>query len=392
MDNIKNDILKLKDEVIDLRRDFHKHPELNFKEKRTAKIVENYLKEIGLEVKTGIAKTGVVGLLRGKANGLTILLRADMDALPLQELNNVPYKSVNNGIMHACGHDGHTAMLLVAAKILSRYKDKIKGNIKFVFQPSEEKSPGGAIKMIQQGVMENPVVDKAFGLHLATMFDTGTIGIKDGVFTAEADEFTITIKGKGGHGAYPHTAIDPVVVASHIVIGLQSIVSREIDPLDSVVVTIGEIHAGDAFNIIPETAILTGTVRSLNKNTAKEVSEKIKRISKNIASAYKTKASLKYIFGYPPIINSKKETEIVENIAKEIVGSQNVFKAPVSMGGEDMSYFLEKANGSFYWLGAGNKAKGLNKPHHNPYFDFDEEALIIGVEMHVNVALHYLLI
>ncbi len=385
--DIKEEVLSLKDELVSLRRDFHKHPELGFNEKRTAGIVENYLKDCGLEVKSGVAKTGVVGLLKGKEGGQTVLLRADMDALPIEELNNVPYKSVNKGIMHACGHDGHTAMLLVAAKVLSRHRDEIKGNVKFVFQPSEEKDPGGAIKMIEEGVMENPHVDKAFGLHLGNMIPAGIIGIKEGVMTAEADRFKIEIKGKGGHGAYPHTSVDPVVIASQIVMSLQTIVSREINPINPIVITVGKIHSGDVFNVIPESAELLGTVRTLDKNLAKTIPEKIERIAKNTAAAFRGEAKTEYAFGYPPLINSKEETQYVISVARNVVGEKRVIKTPVSMGGEDMAYFLEKAKGAFFWLGSMNKEKGLDKPHHSAYFDFDEDVMSIGVEMHVKIAL-----
>ncbi|MCD6427125.1 MAG: amidohydrolase [Caldisericaceae bacterium] len=385
--DIKEEVLSLKDELVSLRRDFHKHPELGFNEKRTAGIVENYLKDCGLEVKSGVAKTGVVGLLKGKEGGQTVLLRADMDALPIEELNNVPYKSVNKGIMHACGHDGHTAMLLVAAKVLSRHRDEIKGNVKFVFQPSEEKDPGGAIKMIEEGVMENPHVDKAFGLHLGNMIPAGIIGIKEGVMTAEADRFKIEIKGKGGHGAYPHTSVDPVVIASQIVMSLQTIVSREINPINPIVITVGKIHSGDVFNVIPESAELLGTVRTLDKNLAKTIPEKIERIAKNTAAAFRGEAKTEYAFGYPPLINSKEETQYVISVARNVVGEKRVVKTPVSMGGEDMAYFLEKAKGAFFWLGSMNKEKGLDKPHHSAYFDFDEDVMSIGVEMHVKIAL-----
>ena len=390
MDNIKSEIASLKDEVINLRRDFHMHPELGFKEVRTAQIVENYLKALGLDVKTGVAKTGVVGLLKGKEKGKTILLRADMDALPIEEMNDIPYKSINKGVMHACGHDGHTAMLLVAAKVLSHHRDEIKGNIKFVFQPSEEKDPGGAIKMIEEGVMDNPSVDKAYGLHLGNMIPVGIIGIKPGIFTAEADEFSLKITGKGGHGAYPHLSIDPVVISSHIVLALQTIASREIDPINPIVVTIGKIHSGDVFNVIPESAELLGTVRTLSKDIAKTIPEKIERISKNIAKAFRGNAELDYQFGYPPLINDSDETKFVKSIAERVVGKEKVIDVPTSMGGEDMAYFLEKVPGAFYWLGSQNKAKGLDKPHHSAYFNFDEDALPIGVEMHTRIALNAL--
>ncbi len=385
--NIKEEVMALKDEVISLRRDFHKHPELGFQEKRTAQIVENYLKDCGIEVHPHIAKTGVMGILRGSKEGKTVLLRADMDALPIEELNEIPYKSVNKGVMHACGHDGHTAMLLVAAKVLSRHRNEISGSVKFVFQPSEEKTPGGAIKMIEEGVMENPHVDKAFGLHLGNMIPAGIIALREGVMTAEADSFKISITGKGGHGAYPHTSVDPVVIASQTVMALHTIVSREINPINPVVLTIGKIHSGDVFNVIPESAELLGTVRTLDKNIAKTIPERIERIAKNTAQAFRGSAEVQYTFGYPPLINSKEETLYVRSVAKEVVGEKKVIESPVSMGGEDMAYFLERAKGAFFWLGSMNKEKGLDKPHHSAYFNFDEDVLPIGVEMHVRIAL-----
>ncbi len=384
---IKDEIMSLKNEVIRLRRDFHKHPELGFKEHRTSEIVENYLKNCGVEIKSKVAKTGVVGILKGKEPGKTIMLRADMDALPIQEMNDIPYKSVNKNIMHACGHDGHTAMLLVAAKVLSNHKDRIKGTVKFIFQPSEEETPGGAIKMIEEGVMENPHVDKAFGLHLGNMIPAGIIGIKDGVFTAEADTFKIEINGKGGHGAYPHTSVDPIIIAAQTVMGLQTIASREINPIKPIVVTVGKIHSGDVFNVIPEKAELFGTVRTLEKDVAKTVPERIKRIAENTAKSFRGSANTHYSFGYPPLMNNKEETEYVIKIAKRIVSEKNVVKTPVSMGGEDMAYFLEKVPGAFFWLGSMNKEKGLDKPHHSAYFNFDENVLPIGVEMHVKIAM-----
>ena len=390
MDTVRKEVESLKDEVIKLRRDFHMHPELAFKEKRTAKIIENYLKKCGLEVKIGIAKTGVVGLLRGKEKGKTILLRADMDALPIEEMSKIPYKSVNEGVMHACGHDAHTAMLLVAAKILSHHKEEIKGNIKFVFQPSEEKDPGGAAKMIEEGVLEKPHVNRAYGLHLGNMFPCGVVAIKPGIFTAQADRFSIRITGKGGHGAYPHTSVDPVLIASHTVIALQAIVGREVDPLQPAVLTVGKISSGDTFNVIPEYAELLGTVRTLDPKIAHTVSKRIEQISKGVAKTFRGTAELSYHFGYPPIINDSTETKFVQAIVKGVVGAGKIINAPISMGGEDMSYFLKKVPGVFFWLGSQNKKKGLDKPHHSAYFNIDEDVLPIGVEMHVRIAMNNL--
>jgi amidohydrolase len=389
MDKIKEETYSLKEEVIDLRRDFHSHPELGFEEKRTSLIIQRYLKDIGLEV-INIAQTGVVGILRGIKEEKTVLLRADMDALPIEEMNEVSYKSINKGMMHACGHDGHTAMLLVAAKIIAMHREELNGNVKFVFQPSEEKDPGGAIKMIEEGVLENPHVDRAFGLHLGNYFPGGTIVIRKGVFMAEPDRFEINIKGRGGHGAYPHKSTDPILIASHIVVALQSIVSREIDPIDSVVVTVGKISSGDVFNVIPEAAFLEGTVRTLKKEIAQSMPARIERISTNIAKAFGGEATLHYYPGYPPLLNDSESTDFVKQIAEEVVGKENVIEAPISMGGEDMAYFFEHVRGAFFWLGSMNSAKGFDKPHHSAYFDFDEDVLTLGVEMHVRIAMNLL--
>lgn len=381
IDRIREEVEKLKEEVVDIRRDFHKYPELGFEELRTSAIVANYLEELGLDVKQGIAGTGVVGVLRGSGSNRTVLLRADMDALPIEELSDIPYRSQNPGKMHACGHDGHTAILMCTAKVLSRLSDELKGTIKFVFQPSEEKDPGGAIKMIESGVLENPKVDFAYGLHLGTIFDTGKIVIRSGVFMAEADRFIVKVKGKGSHGAYPHMSVDPIVIASNIVLALQTIVSRETDPLDSVVVSVGKISSGDVFNVIPETAYIEGTVRTLRREKAQQVKQSIQRIVQDISLAYGGESELEYNFGYPPLCNDAFEVDFVKGVASEIFGDESVLEAPISMGGEDMSYFLERVPGAFFWLGAGNKDKNRNYPHHSPYFDIDEEALPLGIQI-----------
>lgn len=390
MANLKEEIALLKDEVISIRRELHMYPELGFQEFKTSSLVENYLNELGIEVKTNVAKTGVVGVLYGREASKTALLRADMDALPIEELNEVPYKSRNPGIMHACGHDGHVAMLLVAAKVLSRHRDELSGNVKFIFQPSEEKSPGGAIKMIEEGVLENPHVDYAFGIHLGNMFEKGTIALRKGVFMAEADSFKIVISGIGGHGAYPHASVDPILIASNVVLALQTIVSREINPIDPVVVTVGKINSGDVSNVIPEKAELLGTVRTLNKNISKDMPFKIERIVKSIAEAYRGNAELEYDFGYPPLVNHAEESEFVKRVGELIVGKDKILEAPISMGGEDMAYFLEKVPGAFFWLGSMNKEKGFDKLFHSQYFDFDENVLPIGVEFHTRIAIEIL--
>jgi len=387
MPDLKEEIELFTDEVISIRRNVHMNPEIGFQEFKTSSLIKDYLNEIGLEVRSNIAKTGVVGILHGKDPSRTVLLRADMDALPIEELNEISYKSRNPGVMHACGHDGHVAMLLVAAKVLARHRDKLKGNVKFVFQPSEERDPGGAIEMIEEGVLEKPHVDYAFGMHLGNMFEKGSIALKEGVFMAEADSFKINIDGNGGHAAYPHLSVDPIVIASNIVLSLQTVVSREINPIEPVVVTVGKISSGDAFNVIPEKAELLGTVRTLDRKISEVIPGKIERIIKNIASAYRGSAELEYKFGYPPLINQAEGTKFVKRIAELIVGKENILEAPISMGGEDMAYFLQKVPGAFFWLGSMNKERGLDKPLHSQYFDFDESVLPIGVEFHVRAAL-----
>lgn len=387
MEKIKEEVLGLKEEVIFLRRKFHEQPELGFEEYRTSKFVSEYLKKLGIEVKEGIAKTGVVGFIKGKEEGNTVLLRADMDALPIQEMNEIPYKSKVQNVMHACGHDGHTAILLVAAKILQSHKEELKGNVKLVFQPSEEKDPGGAIKMIDEGVLENPKVNFAYGLHLGSIFERGKIVTRKGIFMAQADRFKLKVTGKGGHGAYPHQTIDPILILSHIIVALQEIVSRETNPLESVVLSFGKISSGDVFNVIPESAEAEGTVRTLSSQKAKEVRDMIERIGNNIAGAFRGKFELEYNFGYPPLINNTDQVEFLKEIVKQTLGEDSLEEAPISMGGEDMSYFLERVPGVFFWLGAKNEEKGIINPHHSPYFNIDEEVLPIGVELLVNIAI-----
>ncbi|WP_448517195.1 M20 metallopeptidase family protein [Pseudothermotoga sp.] len=388
---IEPEVLKLKDEVVQLRRTFHMYPEIEFDLHRTSQIVADYLESLGLEVKRNVAKTGVVGLLRGGRPGKTIMLRADMDALPLQELNEVPYRSRIDGAMHACGHDGHTAMLLVAAKVLASKQNELCGNVKFVFQPSEERfPPGGALPMIEEGVLENPKVDMAFGIHLWNALPVGTVGVRAGALLAAADEFRIVLKGKGGHGAYPHVCKDPIVVASELVLAMQTLVSRAVDPLESAVVTVGKIHAGTAFNIIPETATLEGTVRTLNEQVRDAIKQRMKQMVRGICDAHGIEFELDYKDGTAVLINDPELTKLVREVAEDVVGKDKVIEVPPSMGGEDMSFFLQKVPGVFYLVGSANPEKGLDKPHHSPYYDIDEDALIVGVQMHVSLVLNLL--
>lgn len=388
-EDIKNKILNLKKEMIEVRRDFHQYPELGFKEERTAKMVANYLRNLGLEVKTDIAKTGVVGLLRGQREGKTLLLRSDMDALPIQEKNEVEYKSKNEGVMHACGHDGHMAILLTTAKILSDFQKEMKGNIKFIFQPAEE-GPGGARLMIEQGVMSAPQVDAAIGLHLWNYLPIGKVGIRSGPLMASMDSFTIKIKGKSGHGAIPHDAIDAIVMSSHVISALQTIVSREVSPLKSAVVSVGTIKGGYGFNIIADEVDMEGTVRALDIELQKTLPERMERILKGVTSSMRGEYELNYQFLYPITVNDEGMAQLVRKACTSIVGAEKVIIAEQTMGGEDMAFFLQKVPGCFFFLGSANREKGFDSPHHHPRFDFDEDAMPLGVEILSTIALEFL--
>lgn len=388
--NIKKQITSLKDELIGLRRDFHKHPELGFEEHRTSEIVANYLEKCGLNVKRGIAKTGVVALLEEDVQGPTLLLRADMDALPIQEENEVPYKSVNNGVMHACGHDGHIAMLLVAAKILSDYREKIKGNIKFVFQPNEE--VGGVKLMVEEGVLENPQVDAAMALHLWTPLESGTIGVVAGPITATLDVFNLKIKGKGGHTGYPENAVDPIIAAANIIQTIQIIQTREISALKPTIIMFTKIKSGVKSNIIPGEVSLEGTVRYLHKGGEKneeKLEKRFERIVKAICKAHRTEYELKFNVENRAVINDPDMTKLVETIAEEVLGNSNRIISYISTAGEDFSEFADRVPSVFYFVGAGSIEKESNYPHHNPHFNIDEDAMLIGVEMHVRSTLEF---
>ncbi|HEY8542008.1 MAG TPA: amidohydrolase [Pseudothermotoga sp.] len=387
---ISHEVLSLKKELVELRRDFHMYPEVGFELHRTAQKVQEYLENLGLEVKR-MAKTGVVGILRGSKPGKTIMLRADMDALNLQELNDVPYKSKTDGIMHACGHDGHTAMLLVAAKILKNHQSELCGNVKFVFQPSEEKfPPGGALPMIEEGVLEDPHVDYAFGIHLWNSLECGKVGLRPGAMMAAADEFRIVLKGKGGHGALPHQCKDPVVAAAQLILALQTVVSRKIDPLQNAVLSVGKIQSGSAFNIIPEYATIEGTTRSLDETVRQTIKQEIQRITHGLAIANDVDFEIEHKEGTAVLHNDEALSQFVFEVAKDVVGEKNVIFVPPTMGGEDMSFFLQKVPGVFYLVGSANTEKGIDKPHHSPYFDIDENSLLIGTQMHVEIVLKLL--
>jgi len=380
--NIRNEIKKIKKTIISTRRDIHKHPELAFNELRTSKLVASRLKKMGIKVKKNVGKTGVVGTLKGNGIGPTIALRADMDALPIQETSNVPYKSINKNIMHACGHDGHTAMLLGAAEALSQMTSKINGTVKFLFQPAEE-GQGGARYMIKDGALKK--VDFAYGIHLWNYQEYGTIGVKPGPIMAAADIFEITINGIGGHGATPQGTKDAIIIASHLIQTLQTIVSRNTNPIESTVVTVGQINGGYNFNIIADKVILKGTTRAYTEKNRQLIKKRMKEIIEGTKKTFDVKITLDYEEGYPPTVNDPNAAKNLLNAAKKIVGT-GAGNPYLSMGAEDFSYFLQKVPGCYFLVGSAPKGKKtLSTPHHCSHFDIDERALLIGSSVYLQL-------
>ncbi|MGI6427288.1 MAG: M20 metallopeptidase family protein [Natronincolaceae bacterium] len=380
----------IRDWTVKVRRDFHMNPELSGKEFRTRDKVIEYLKDMGIEYKTGIADTGVLGIIRGKQSGKTVALRADMDALPIQDKKDAVYKSRIDGKMHACGHDAHTAVLLGTAKILKGMETNLHGNVKLFFQPAEE-TVGGAERMIKDGVMENPKVDAVFGLHVSPEIDVGKIGIKYGQTNAYTDSLEITVYGKDGHAARPHEGIDAIVIAGQIVIALQSIVSRNIDPVNSVVVTIGTISGGTRCNIIADRVKMTGTMRTLDPETRELVIRRIKAIVTQTAEAMGGKAQCTVKDGYPALVNTDEIIDIVRDSGEGILGADNVtvLKVP-RLGGEDFAYFAKAAPSAFYRLGCGNAERGIIHGAHTCLFDIDEDCLVFGTALQVQNVLTFL--
>ena len=391
-DQLKSNIDELVPDLIAMRRDLHEHPELAFEEVRTSGIVAQRLKSMGLEVQTGIAQTGVVGLLRGgasKPGAKTIAIRADMDALPIHEMNDIAYCSTIEGKMHACGHDGHTSILLAVADMLNKRREELPGNVKFVFQPAEE-NIGGAEPMIKGGAMQN--VDGIIGLHLMSDYPLGRVGVRSGPVFASADRFILTVKGKGGHAAMPETTVDPIVISAYIVTALQTLISRETSPLSPAVITIGIIKAGTAFNIIPESAEMHGTMRAFDKEHRRKLIRRITEIAQGIATSMGGSCVVDVIDGCPPCVNDVKMTEVVRAAAIATVGEQEVDASDdvMTTGSDDMACFLEAVPGCYFIVGAKNEAKGANYPHHHPRFNIDEGALPIGVEVLTRAAMDFL--
>ena len=379
----------IENELVDMRRDIHENPELGFELFRTSQKIKDFLTKEGIEF-YDVAQTGICAIIRG-CGEKTVALRADMDALPLQDKKTCDYSSKINGRMHACGHDAHTTILLGTAKILNGMKEELRGNVKLFFEPAEE-TTGGSPLMIKEGVLENPNVDAIIGLHVEEWLEAGTVGLKRGVAYAASNPFTIKIIGKGGHGASPHMTIDPVVIASNVIIALQSIVSREIPPTDPAVVTIGSIHGGTAQNIIPEDVTISGIIRTMKSEHREYIKTRLVQIVEGIVKAMRGKCEINIEESYPCLYNDDDLATMFENKASELIGENNVCKLDQpTMGVESFAYFSMARPALFYFLGSGNKEKGIVNPAHGSLFDIDESCLSIGVAMQCNLAYEFLL-
>lgn len=391
LDFLFQEVDEINEDIVKWRRDFHQYPEIGFEEERTSRIVANLLKDWGINVETNVGKTGVVGLIEGRGEGnKTIALRADMDALPMQEENDISYQSKVDGKMHSCGHDGHTAMLLGAAKILNKHREYINGNIKLLFQPAEEgPGTGGAYPMIEEGVLKD--VDSIFGIHLSTAIPTGKLGINMGPSMASTDVFEITMIGKGGHAGSPHESVDAIAMGVRVFTEIQYMVSRQIDPMEPLVVSIGTFKSGFVSNVIAEKCEITGTIRTYSDNLRKKIISNISNIANHVANISGGNYEVNIIPGLPPLINDLNLAKLSVDVGQQILGQENVIilEKP-SMGGEDYAYYLQKIPGAFMWLGARNESKGFVNSMHHPKFDFDEDALVLGSKMHIKLALDYL--
>ncbi len=385
MQLIKEKLNGLFPQMVAWRRHLHRNPELSFHEYNTAEMVSNILEEWGLEVHRNVGGNGVVALLKGGQEGPTVALRADMDALPIQDQKTCEYASTVPGVMHACGHDAHTATLLAVAQVLNGLKQQLKGNVKFIFQHAEELSPGGAASMIEAGALQG--VDAIYGVHLFSTLQLGEVHTRAGGIMAAADEFNIEIHGKGGHAGMPHEAVDSIVVGSQLVVQLQSLVSRQVNPLEPLVISIGAFQSGNSYNVIAETALLKGTVRSFDEDMRLTAKQQVEHFAAQVCQLYGAHYTLDYRLGYPPVINHEQETERVFRVAAKQFGSSNVIETPQMMAGEDFAYYLQHVPGCFIFVGANNPAVGASYPHHHPRFDIDESAMLQAAELLVELAL-----
>jgi amidohydrolase len=370
--------------LVEWRRDFHRHPELAFEERRTSDVVRAFLEAIGIEVRS-CARTGLLGVLRGGRPGRTVALRADMDALPVAEIADHDYQSQNPGVMHACAHDGHMAILMGAARVLAARRGTLPGTVVFLFQPSEENFPGGAPLMIEEGALDG--VDSIFGLHLWQPLPTGIVGLCPGASMAQPDEFEVVVQGRGGHASQPQATVDPVVVAAHVVVAAQTIVSRFADPVEPAVVSFTTVHGGRIHNVIPDSVTMTGTVRTLDPATQRAVKQRLREVCEATCRLFGATAEFTYADGYPPVVNDAASIDLVARVAGRELGANRLKTMAPVMGGEDFAYYLQRVPGAFAMLGMGD---GRPYPHHNARFDIDESVLPIGVRLMTAVALEML--
>jgi amidohydrolase len=384
LETLKADVAALSHQLIDWRRDFHRHPEVAFQEHRTSAVIRQFLEESAIPVRS-IAGTGLVGEVQGKTGGRTIALRADIDALPLAEEGKEGYASLNHGVCHACGHDGHMAILMAAARLLVQRKSDFCGRVMLLFQPAEERIPGGAMPMIKEGALDG--VDAVFGLHLWQTMPTGTAGCVKGAMMAASDEFRIKLTGRGGHCSMPHLSIDPITAAGNLIVNLNSIVSRNVDPLKSAVLSLGTVHGGVIHNIIPNEVTLTGTVRTFDPQLRDLMEKRIQEVVAGTSDACGTQGELQYVRGYPALVNDAAMAELVLSVARRTLGESKVIEIAPVMGGEDFAYYLQKVPGAFLFFGMGD---GTGFPHHHPRFDMDEKALTPAALLLTALALQYL--
>lgn len=380
------------EQIVAFRRHIHAHPELSFEEKETAAFISSTLSEAGIEHYNGVAGTGVTALIKGKnPEKKTTALRADMDALPIVEENNVPYKSKNHGVMHACGHDVHSSSLLGTALILQQLKDEFEGTVKLIFQPGEEKAPGGAKLMMEEGVLEKPQVSNIIGQHVMPLIPVGKVGFKPGIYMASADELYLTVKGKGGHAAQPHSLIDPILITAHIIVTLQQVVSRKANPIIPSVLSFGKIIANGATNVIPSEVYVEGTFRTLDEEWREEALKVMATMAEHIALAMGGEVDFNIVRGYPFLKNDEALTLRAKSFAAEYLGSENVVDLSVWMAAEDFAFYSQEVDACFYRLGTRNEARGIVSGVHTPTFDIDERALEIGAGLMAWIAINELL-
>ena len=387
--SVAQDVAELQEELIAVRRDLHQHPELAFQEHRTAGIIASRLEALGVAVKRGVGGTGVVGLIEGRSPGPTVMIRVDIDGLPVLETAGRPYGSREQGRMHACGHDAHTAVGLALASIFARRRGEMKGRVKLVFQPAEE-IVAGAQAMLKDGVMRDPPVDKVLSFHVWSTLPVGTVGVRPGVIFGSADEFAIVVKGRGGHGGLPHLSVDPIAVAGQLITTLQTILAREVPPAKGGVLGFGTVHGGSQFNIIPDTVELTGNIRAFSEDVRAQLLKRAEEVTAAVTRGLRADYEFRHLHGTPAIDNNPEVAALVARVAEGVVGAKNVVQVEPTPVGDDCAYFIREAPGCYFLVGSANETRGITAPHHSPLFDVDEGALPIATRVLAEAALQYL--